>query len=752
VPTRLPSRTEPPLASRAGDAARHSSRPLGAAIRCILKQGETVPASSIPKHRLVSLILAGLQAGSRVAAHFHISTSSSIADRLMSFPKPTLIAFIRSLGPKAEQALDQLDSAFPLRRPPTLYLAFVESTFATQHIINTSRTLAKKGRHAALLLDSHAPIPAIFIDEPARILALKDKSVLQIPIRYERYIEYVAADPELDSYGIPSSITSLETALIWIPCTSRPKHAVIASCDYPAVRQIITLLSQALRLRLYLTYLDLETLRTLTGGATPRSATFTTTIDDPDEVRTLTVSDPVLSSKPIFASATQSSAREQTAGFYVNHPGLPSGGMGISRREGRVWLPSRLDYTQLAFLALSLIEQTEGQLKAQADTSTLITHYYASRARIGAIDVSGPPHSAWKELLRAVIQAEAHPDRQTQISKSLLERLVRFQNRLSLVPSAIAECPSCGYSSLATCPHCRATLSLRLTPSIEPVCQASGHDVTNLRCDCGTELALSMPADTYIVPEPPLLESICRGAAVITDRPFDVMFILVGTLLRVFPPAAPTLPAALTLPELTLWRTRAHIHTYRSQQPSKRQEFLRILNKTKEKCLRDGIKPSIERCSSCKEDSLNPKWLYKGDLCLPRILGLAIDDRFDGVHHAHELADVKYSDLIHATGAKLNIGLHLKSRIAKPPPLGVGRSTLAVKGLYAQVVYSAFKVHSGPKKLDAIGIAIPNILPPEVTESLQFAANKMGYSFLAITEEDWMKIVRVAEEKLALAD
>ena len=709
-----------------------------------------MPASSIPKHRLVNLILTDMNAGSAAAAHFHISTSSSIAERLESFPKPSLVSFIDSLGPEGEMALVQLESAFPLRRPPTLYVAFVESSFASENIINATRSLARSGREAGLRPGPDEPIPAVFFDERAKVLAVKEETVLQIPVRYERRIEYIVADPRSDTYGTPDSITSLETAFVWIPGATRPKHAVIASCDYTAVRHIISLLLLALDLRLYLTYLDLETLRILTGGANPRSATFTTTIDDPEEVRTLTVSDPVLSSKPVFTSAIQSPFREQTSGFYVNHPGLPSGGMGVSRREGRVWIPSRLDYTQLAFLALRLIEQTEGKLKAQTDTSLLVTHYYASRARIATHDISGPPHSAWKDLLRAIIRAEAHPDRQVDISPSLLERLIKFQNRLFLVPAATADCPSCGYSSLATCPVCHATLSLRLTPSIEPVCKVSDHDVTGLTCDCGTPLYLSMPADAYIVPEPPLLESISRAAAVITDRPFDVFFTIVGTLLRAFPTVAPSLPPSLTLAELTYWRTRAHIHTYKSPKAKQREYIVHLLNKTKEKCFRDGIKPSIERCSSCKDNPLDPEWLPKGDLCLPRVLGVAIDERFDGVHHGQELADVKYPDLLYATGAKLRLGIHLKSRLVKPPQLGAGRSTFAIKGLYAQVVYSAFKAHSGSLHLDVIGVAMPNTLLPEVTESMQFAANKMGYSFIAIAEEDWIKIVRVASDIIAL--
>jgi hypothetical protein len=58
----------------------------------------------VPKHRLVQLITADLKASAQAASHFHILTASSVDDRLMSFSKPDLIAFITSLGSHAESA------------------------------------------------------------------------------------------------------------------------------------------------------------------------------------------------------------------------------------------------------------------------------------------------------------------------------------------------------------------------------------------------------------------------------------------------------------------------------------------------------------------------------------------------------------------------------------------------------------------------------------------------------------------------
>lgn len=709
-----------------------------------------MPASSVPKHRLVDLILTRLQAAKAAASHFHISTASALQDRLMSMSKPELIAFIGSLGPSAEAELDRLASNFPLRRAPTLYLAFMESGLDVEELVAATRLLAKKENRTGFRAAPTDVVQSVFVDEGARTLDLQGKSAIQVVLRYLRRIEYVVADPKSEHYGMAGNVTSLETAFVWIPGTRRPKHVVIASCDYPAVHHLLAFGLNELGLRLYLTNLDLETLRTLVAGATPRSATFSTTFDDPKEVKTLTISDPVLSSKPVFTSAVSSSAREQTAGFYVNHPGLPAGGMGVSRREGRVWIPSRLDYSQLAQLALQLIEQTENKLKAQADPNILVTHYYANHARIGNTDISGPPHAVWMELLHGVLRAARDPDRQSELSASLLERLVRFQAPLFLASGVMAECPSCGYSSLAVCPACHVPVSLRLSPGITMFCRTRGHDVDRLLCDCGTALSVSTPADVYLVPEPPLIESINRAAGMITEKPFEFFFIISGTLLRLSPSIQSPLPEVITLSELALWKSRAHMGTMKRPRGKQEQETIRVLNRTKEKCLRDHIRPSIDRCSVCKAGAIDPGWLPAGNLCLPRVFGVAIDEPFDGVHHGLELADIKYGDTLIATGRPLKLGIHLKSRLVRPPALGVGRSKHPIKGLYAQLVHSAYTARSSSAKFDVLGVAMPNLLLPEVLESMRFATNMMGFSFLAITEEEWLKIMRVASEKIAL--
>ena len=83
--------------------------------------------TSIPKRRLVDLILGDLKATDIAKTYFHISLEDGIEDRLGDFSKSQLLDFISSLGSKGQKVLKNLSTAFPIRQSQTLYLAIIEN-------------------------------------------------------------------------------------------------------------------------------------------------------------------------------------------------------------------------------------------------------------------------------------------------------------------------------------------------------------------------------------------------------------------------------------------------------------------------------------------------------------------------------------------------------------------------------------------------------------------------------------------------
>ena len=202
------------------------------------------------------------------------------------------------------------------------------------------------------------------------------------------------------------------------------------------------------------------------------------------------------------------------------------------------------------------------------------------------------------------------------------------------------------------------------------------------------------------------------------------------------------LPEIIRLGQLNLWQAKAKYDRRRI-----RKNDLPLLVMTKEKCFREGARPTIEGCEKCKASKITETLIRKrNEVCLPRIFGLPIEESFDGIHHGYEIADIKYQDAYN--GVPISLGIHLKSR-AKLRPEGLGKSVYAIKSLYTQTFYSAYQVLRGDADFDVIGISIPNAVRKEVIDSIQLLLNKLGYSLLLVDESDWLKIFDAALEAAA---
>ena len=165
----------------------------------------------------------------------------------------------------------------------------------------------------------------------------------EIPFVYEKKIEYVESDPTSEEYGEPSKIYSLEKSLLWY--CSQYKHALLLCGDYSAVKPLLYYGTTKLGISWQSPYLSEEMLQRLAEGATPRSASFSrldNAIEDEFDAQTMTVFDRELGQSRSFHRLMNDELKQQTSGFYTNHPDLVDGGLGISRQYGRIWTPTKL--------------------------------------------------------------------------------------------------------------------------------------------------------------------------------------------------------------------------------------------------------------------------------------------------------------------------------------------------------------------------------------------------------------------------
>ena len=123
--------------------------------------------TSIPKARLVDLIADDLKVLDKAASYFHIQATDVVQDRLTQFTKDDLLSFILQVE-GGEIVLRRLATAFPLRRPPTLYIAVVEKRPITEgEIIDKSRLLADLGRGGGISFRDKDTVRFLYLPQAA---------------------------------------------------------------------------------------------------------------------------------------------------------------------------------------------------------------------------------------------------------------------------------------------------------------------------------------------------------------------------------------------------------------------------------------------------------------------------------------------------------------------------------------------------------------------------------------------------------
>ncbi len=712
-----------------------------------------IGGTPVPKREIIELVIRNIP-GDQIREMLNIQAETDLRRRLDDFSKNQLVEVLQSTE-NGHNALEDTKANYPLSSSPTLYLVSVNSWPDFQHLLETTTELAEQMQEAAIRFGSDRTVRSVYIITPAREVVTQIP-FQEIPLVYEKKIEYVVSDPESEDFGEVNVIYSLEKAIIWYSREFR--HALLLCADFQAVKPILYYCRTLLSISWQLPYLSEEMLDRLAEGANPRTASFSRIDDDPIgnfDAQSLTISDPFLGELRSYRSLSGDPSRQQTFGFYSSHPDLVQGGMGISRQYGRIWTPTHLRKDSLLALSINLIQKTEQELNREADINPngFIAYYRHVPVTLGRKKLKIQQRYYFEELIKAIIGARRSRSSEFQFDPVFVRNLVEQYHFLDIVPGLNIHCENCG-DNIARCSICNSPL----TPIVvdhQLIFQCSTHpnehqyqDNELFPCDCGANIELTFSADIRILPGVQLLKAIHRFLGVIENQQFDGSFIIIGHVLRLLPRNRVAINE-YHLSEFQMWQTRAHIHQ-RNISDERKKQYSQILWRIKEKCARNNRHSSNEICSGCMREVITTARIKTGnDLCLSRLFGYAVDEEFDGVHHGHEIADIQYPDVWINTGEEKRIGIHLKSR-ERSKVRGLGRSVPSIKGLYTQYCHSAYLATIQGVDLDIIGVSIPNTINDEVREDFQFVSGQFGYPVVILDEEDWFRIVDAAIEKAAV--
>ncbi|GAP13241.1 hypothetical protein LARV_00992 [Longilinea arvoryzae] len=712
----------------------------------------TIGGTPVPKRELISLLIRTIDAD-QIRTLLKIQADTNLQKRLDDFPKGQILEALQTTQ-EGRDVLEQTKANYPFTSSPTLYLISVSAWPTREILFERTAQLSRHMRGEAIRFGNERSVRSIYIITPARDQQAQEL-FQEIPLVYEKKVEYIESDPEGEDYGEVKVVYSLEKAIVWY--SERFKHALLLCSDFSAVKPILYYGSAVLDIRWQLPFLSEEMMHRLAEGANPRTASFSRLEENPDDVldvQTLTISDQGLGQKRSYLRLTEDDFRQQTAGFYSSHPDVVLGGLGISRQYGRIWTPSRLRKDSLLALSINLIQKTEQELAREADHDIvgLLNYYRNSEMKLARKKVKPEQRKYLEGLINEIISARRTLNFEAVLNPILISNLVNHCKDLDLVCGLEVHCANCG-DYLLRCHECNFPLA-----PVENSQHLTFHCINHPQiliqdgpfvCECGAELDITPSTDLRIFPGAEHLKTLHDFMSILEGQNFDGSFLIMGNLLRLLP--ARRVPGnRLSLNNLRAWRVRAHIHQ-RNLTDRKKAKYTKALNKIKEKCARNGGHPTIEICTECMHEEITVQRILTGrEICLPRLFGYAIDENFDGIHHGREIADIRYADIIEENDEQLNLGIHLKSRDTQKQN-GLGRSVSAIKGLYTQYCYSAYLSGARDANLNAIGISIPNVIGEDVKENFDFLSTHLGFPLIILDEDDWVKILDIAIEKTQVA-
>lgn len=680
-----------------------------------------------------------------IRSHFSIMNSTDMYTRLCSFSIAKLDEFICTQDEPFLKLVDKYSEDFPLRSAPTLYILNKARKIPSKVLEDRAKVLAEKGRTAALEFSNIHTVRAVYTRQTVRYL--QKQEIYELVIGYEKRIEIVEWNPESPNYSETRIEYSLENALIWFAKSDSP-YAMLACCDFAAVLPLLTYCNLEYNLDASLPNLSEKMLEDLSDGSLVRNATFTLELSQEDnslDANTITIYDKNLAKSKIYTQMKHQNGRVQRSGFFTNHPYLLRAGMGISCKYGRIWTPAHLDRNELITLAFGSIAKLDAQLKVASEKSmTDFIFYYSNReVIIGNERITGKARQVFDRLIYYLAISGRNQIAHVEIDFSFQRQLAENYKRLKLQSYIVGSCPNCGEVELQ-CPQCGNLLELSLDQDIPRLlCGRCKAEImySDIACPCG-ELCpvVDIYSNIQYLPTIDLLNAIASYAAALHPQiVLPALFKIIGNNMLSLQPVNNASARYIKIEELKYWRVRAHLDSISTISTCAKE----YISHATEKCSINNYHPTKADCIQCSRKHINKSDFQLKSVCLLRTFGVPIDIAFDGIHHGREFADILYHDEF--DNQQHMIGIHVKKHVQQTPVKGLGRSNDKIKGLYAQIFYTMFELqmHRG-KKVDTIGIAIPNRISSDVIDSFKALVIKMGYSFIVVEISAWEKIAQAA--------
>ena len=699
-------------------------------------------ATAVPKHKLINEILSNIPEGD-IRAHFRIFRSQNLADRLDSFRKSALELLLRS-SEEGRNRFQRLEERYPQNMPSTFYLVKVIPRDYTGELPPAINALVPGGRDAGLNTPNRS-VRIIYLDREEFIPP--DMQLIEIPLVYEHKLEFSVGDPpDSDSYGETERTYTLKRAFVWL--LDNHSHGLVCCSDMAGLNAIMEYFYTQLDVSLSLPNMTQDIFSRLIDVGTPSSATFR---GFPANVPTISVHAPGVEESEIYQELAEDEDREQVSGFFRGDDNAYFASFGISRNYARIWTPWRYSKPHLISAATQIINRTEEELSKEYENnaSSYVKYFSDVRVKVGEKTLSGQARINFQKFIEWIVLSQRVPNNELEVDASDILNLIKLKGKLDLEIALHFDCPNCG-GGLRRCPNCLEPYQIKVEDgNLVAVCTRCKVEIAahQIQCECGTDIEfVALGNHVRLHPGPNLQQAIINFVnEQLDDFDWQGTFVIDGLLFKTLAlRAIGDLPPIIHLADLLSWQKHARIH-----QLQPRKVLLPIINHTKEKCRRDNRPPNQALCDECLAGHITEDQIRtRREVCSPRIMGIAINQQFDGIHHGHEVADIRYTDHLVNGGNQIDLGIHLKSR-QNPRVEGLGRSVYAIKSLYTQIFYSAFQALMDQDiSFDAIGISIPNRIHPEVIDTIQSLLNQLGFSLLVIEKDDWLRIFDAALTKI----
>jgi hypothetical protein len=333
----------------------------------------------------------------------------------------------------------------------------------------------------------------------------------------------------------------------------------------------------------------------------------------------------------------------------------------------------------------------------------------------------------------------------------LVTRIIEYKEILGFTTILEAESVQCG-SVLVKCLICSSPYeAIVIHGALKISCPSHREQLRDgdeeYSCECGQVLEIILPNNIKIYPG---LSTTLAFREFISqnDLNYEGWFVIDGNLIRSY--ATPRVQSnEYHLSDLNKWRVRAHIHVPGSISKKRRELIKGLLNNFKEKCNKNNWHPEQAMCDKCLRHEVLVANINNENMCLPRLMGLAIEEEFNGIHNGYELADIKYHDnLFTEENREIYVGIHLKNRDDDPPKRGVGQASIGIKGLYAQLFFTVHKNLIREGVFGLVGVSIPNKIFQETRDAFTGKTKELGVPILVLDEDDWMHITAAALENI----